>query len=131
MKAPGSPNCVAPRTRNSIASSVLPQPGPPQISVGRPLGSPPPVISSRPAIPVGTFGSLRVSAGRSIFMCFSALDYYMVITRHDGKSCRATPTYRGNPYARSSAEKLARGEGQGLRAERFLDPERLVPLRHA
>ena len=57
MKTPGSPNSVAPRTRNSIANSVLPQPAPPQTSVGRPRGSPPPVISSRPWIPDGAFGS--------------------------------------------------------------------------
>ena len=69
MKAPGSPNCVAPRTRNSIASSVLPQPGPPHTSVGRPFGSPPPVISSRPSIPVGAFGSARAAVCGSIFIC--------------------------------------------------------------
>ena len=36
-----------------MASSVLPQPAVPQTSVGRPRGKPPPVISSRPSIPVG------------------------------------------------------------------------------
>ena len=56
---PGSPNSVAPRTRNSIASSVLPQPAPPQTSVGRPRGSPPPVISSSPWMPVAALGSER------------------------------------------------------------------------
>src|ERR1700733_7478777 len=55
MKTPGSPYSVAPRTRNSIASSVLPQPAPPQTSVGRPAGNPPPVISSSPRMPVGAF----------------------------------------------------------------------------
>ena len=39
MNTPGSPNCVAPRTRNSMASIVLPQPAVPQISVGRPAGT--------------------------------------------------------------------------------------------
>ena len=53
MKTPGSPNSAAPRTRNSMPKSVLPQPAPPQTSVGRPRGSPPPVISSRPGMPVG------------------------------------------------------------------------------
>src|SRR5260221_3728583 len=53
---PASPNCAAPRTRNSAASSVLPQPAPPQTSVGRPRGRPPPVISSRPWMPVGHCG---------------------------------------------------------------------------
>jgi hypothetical protein len=45
---PGSPSSVAPRTMNSAASIVLPQPAPPQTSVGRPRGTPPPVISSSP-----------------------------------------------------------------------------------
>ena len=39
------------------AKSVLPHPGPPHTSVGRPSGSPPPVISSKPSIPVATFAS--------------------------------------------------------------------------
>jgi hypothetical protein len=50
-------NWVAPRTKNSMASNVLPQPALPQISVGRPLGNPPPVISSNPWMPVGDLGS--------------------------------------------------------------------------
>src|SRR6476659_11218858 len=62
MKTPGSPNWVAPRTRNSIASKVLPQPALPQTSVGRPRGRPPPVISSSPSMPVGALGSERVVA---------------------------------------------------------------------
>ena len=36
MNTPGSPYSIAPRTRNSIANSVLPQPALPQTSVGRP-----------------------------------------------------------------------------------------------
>src|ERR1017187_1396766 len=56
MNTPGSSNCVAPRTRNSAASSVLPHPAPPHTSVGRPRGNPPPVISSRPWMPVGHLG---------------------------------------------------------------------------
>jgi hypothetical protein len=36
-----------------MPSSVLPQPAPPQTSVGRPAGNPPPVISSNPLMPVG------------------------------------------------------------------------------
>src|SRR6185369_2254973 len=55
MNTPGSLNCVAPRTRNSMAKSVLPAPALPQIRVGRPLGKPPRVISSNPGIPVGSF----------------------------------------------------------------------------
>ena len=55
MNTPGSPYRVAPLTRNCMAKSVLPQPGPPHTRVGRPAGSPPEVISSNPGIPVGTF----------------------------------------------------------------------------
>src|SRR5947209_474920 len=55
MNTPGSLNCVAPRTRNSTANSVLPQPAAPHTSVGRPRGKPPSVTSSSPWIPVGVF----------------------------------------------------------------------------
>jgi len=48
MKTPGSPYWVAPRTRNSMARRVLPAPALPHTRVGRPRGSPPPVISSSP-----------------------------------------------------------------------------------
>lgn len=40
-----------------MANMVLPQPGPPHTIVGRPFGTPPPVISSKPAIPVLAFCS--------------------------------------------------------------------------
>ena len=63
MKTPGSPYSMAPCTRNSIASNVLPQPAPPQTSVGRPAGNPPPVISSSPRIPVGDFRKVFRSGG--------------------------------------------------------------------
>jgi hypothetical protein len=47
-----------------MANSVLPQPVPPHISVGRPRGRPPPVIASRPWMPVGHFASVgSFSAG--------------------------------------------------------------------
>src|SRR5512138_390030 len=42
---------------NSMAKSVLPHPGPPLMSAGLPLGRPPPLISSNPLIPDGTFCS--------------------------------------------------------------------------
>ena len=45
--------CSAPLTRKLMPSRVLPEPGPPQTSVGRPAGRPPWVISSRPGMPVG------------------------------------------------------------------------------
>ncbi len=38
-----------------MPSSVLPDPGPPATSVGRPAGKPPKVISSSPGMPVGAF----------------------------------------------------------------------------
>src|ERR1039458_7233707 len=68
MNTPGSPNCTAPRTRNSAANSVLPQPAPPHTSVGRPRGNPPSVISSRPWMPVGHLGKRVVGAvGLEVF----------------------------------------------------------------
>ena len=54
MKTPGSPYSSAPSHKEVRANSVLPQPAPPQISVGRLQGSPPPVISSSPLMPDGT-----------------------------------------------------------------------------
>ena len=57
MKTPGSLYSVAPCARNAMPSMVLPQPAAPHTKVGRPLGRPPPVISSRPEMPVGTFSS--------------------------------------------------------------------------
>ena len=59
---PGSPYCRAPATRNSSPSSDLPAPALPATSVTLPLGSPPPVISSSPRIPVGAFSSSRPTA---------------------------------------------------------------------
>ena len=46
-----------------MAKSVLPLPAPPQTSVGRPRGTPPNVISSRPVMPVGAFDSDCARAG--------------------------------------------------------------------
>ena len=56
MKTPGSPISI-PRTRNSTANSVLPAPALPQTRVGRPRGRPPPVISSRPRMPLLALGN--------------------------------------------------------------------------
>jgi hypothetical protein len=47
---------------NSIAKRVFPHPGPPLTSEGRPFGSPPPVISSKPLIPEETFSNSVVPA---------------------------------------------------------------------
>src|ERR1700722_394684 len=55
INTPGSLYWVMPRIRNSVARRDLPQPAEPQTSVGRPAGRPPPVISSKPLMPVGTF----------------------------------------------------------------------------
>ena len=46
--------------------SVLPQPAPPQTSVGRPRGRPPPVMTSRPWMPVGHFASLARGGGAGL-----------------------------------------------------------------
>src|SRR4051812_26517462 len=70
IQMPGSPNSAAPRTRNSMPSSVLPHPGPPHTRLGRPRGSPPSVISSSPWMPVGHFG--RGSKG---FLDFEVLSF--------------------------------------------------------
>src|SRR5687767_3813429 len=68
MKTPGSPYCTAPRTRNSSPNIVFPAPAPPLISVGRPAGKPPPVISSRPWMPVRDFRSVLMETGRAFFL---------------------------------------------------------------
>src|SRR5829696_1115686 len=57
INTPGTPNSIAPLIINSIESKVLPQPAAPQTREGLPFGSPPPVISSKPAIPVGVLGN--------------------------------------------------------------------------
>jgi hypothetical protein len=61
-----------------MASIVLPHPAVPLMGVGRPAGSPPPVISSRPRMPVGTLASL---AGVSVTMSGPL-----------GRACGAGPT---------------------------------------
>ena len=45
-----------------MAKSVFPHPGPTLMSEGRPFGSPPPVISSKPLIPEGIFSNSSVLA---------------------------------------------------------------------
>src|SRR3954471_24163535 len=62
MNTPFSPLSSAPRSRNSMANSVLPQPALPQTSVGPPRGRPPSVTSSRPSMPVGVFGRVPATA---------------------------------------------------------------------
>jgi hypothetical protein len=42
---------------------VFPQPGPPHTIVGRPVGTPPFVTSSNPAIPVGDFSNRVILRG--------------------------------------------------------------------
>jgi hypothetical protein len=58
---PGSSKTVAPLTRKFNAKRVLPDPGPPQTSEGRPVGRPPMVIASKPTTPVGDFLSVSIS----------------------------------------------------------------------
>lgn len=67
MKTPASPNSVAPFTRNVMAKRVFPQPAPPQRSVGRPVGNPPWVIASRPAMPVGDLQSATAAGASPLF----------------------------------------------------------------
>src|SRR5450631_1914163 len=69
MNTPGSPYWVAPRTRNSSPNSVFPAPAPPLTRVGRPCGNPPPVISSKPWIPVAAFGSVLEDGWLAFFFC--------------------------------------------------------------
>lgn len=54
---------LPPRIMKSRARRVLPQPALPQTRMGRPWGSPPPVISSGPRIPVGV---VRASASGTL-----------------------------------------------------------------
>jgi hypothetical protein len=49
---------------------VLPDPGPPISSVVRPRGKPPPLISSKPTIPVGAFLETAGAGERSDFIMF-------------------------------------------------------------
>src|ERR1700722_9581923 len=54
-KMPGSAKTRAPFARNCRPKMVFPEPGPPCTKAVRARGRPPPVISSKPAIPVGAF----------------------------------------------------------------------------
>src|ERR1035437_9610557 len=67
---PGSLHSCAPCTRNCSASRVLPEPGPPTSSVVRPRGKPPPVISSKPVMPVGALVGTFTSGDRTDFILF-------------------------------------------------------------
>ena len=54
-----------------MASRVLPQPALPQTSVGLPCGRPPPVISSRPWMPVGHLGSDSLFSFSGVFFAIT------------------------------------------------------------
>ena len=62
-RTPGSSNSCAPRTRNSSPNNVLHEPGPPVTRVARPCGSPPPVSSSKPRMPVGALANADLVDG--------------------------------------------------------------------
>ena len=62
--------CCAPCTRNCSANIVLPEPGPPTSSVVRLRGKPPPVISSKPMMPVAALAGALPTAERADFICF-------------------------------------------------------------
>ncbi len=55
---PVTPCLTAPLYKNWIPKIVFPDPGPPQTSMQRPLGRPPPNMSSKPLTPVGTLNIL-------------------------------------------------------------------------
>src|SRR5581483_5492645 len=57
MMTPGSRNFRMPLRMTLIPSNVLPDPAPPHTRVGRPVGRPPPVMSSNPGTPVGVLAS--------------------------------------------------------------------------
>src|SRR5438128_2257181 len=92
MNTPGSLCSSAPRTRNSIPNSDFPEPAPPLINVGRPRGRPPPVISSKPAIPVGAFANFLKGGCFALFLVTIFLIISLVELRH---------FYRPFPAARS------------------------------
>ncbi len=60
----------APLTRNCSENMVLPDPGPPCTASFGPSGRPPPLISSKPAIPVGAFLDTNAAGERSSFIVF-------------------------------------------------------------
>ncbi len=93
-----------------MPKSVLPQPALPQISVGRPLGRPPPVISSRPAIPDAHFSNDRCPASRT----------FMVASSHVDSKVR--PIVPSRSVAAQGAE-CPRGKAY-IRHTRGFDPER-------
>ena len=68
MNTPGSLYWVVPPNQKLGSEKCLSGTRAPLINVGRPRGSPPHVISSKPWIPVAAFGSvLAVEAVRSAF----------------------------------------------------------------
>jgi hypothetical protein len=117
---------------NSAASIVLPQPGPPVTSDGRPRGRPPPVISSSPSIPLGAFATgvpaapaardLRAAAGARTTEPASAADLFallcfiraagVVAASHRGEfraDYVGTPRTRPAPRTRDDAAGDVRG----------------------
>ena len=56
-----------------MPSMVFPHPALPHTSVGRPVGSPPPVISSRPVMPVGDLRRVGVASGAGRFFVITGL----------------------------------------------------------
>ena len=120
MKTPGAPRSRAPRTRNSAASSVLPVPGPPHTSVVRPSGSPPPVISSRPRIPVGAFVNPRTASRvescswpshpRSHCQCYPATVLAPTIPRSDAAG-------RDGPVSRQAGWVVTAGAASAMKRD--------------
>src|ERR1022692_1207933 len=105
MNTPGSPNWVAPRTRNSSPNSVFPEPAPPLTRVGRPRGNPPPVISSKPWMPVDAFGSVLEDGWLAFFFCAVC---FILARGYLRRVAVAAPSPRlvGRPYQEGATRSL-------------------------
>src|SRR5207245_8691418 len=84
---------------------VLPQPALPQMSVGRPFGKPPKVISSSPCIPVGVLGS-DISRYFPLFVAFIMGDTFEELLR----SFFTSDDWNTKLYSGSIVRKLTRAQ---------------------
>src|SRR3954447_8991607 len=107
---------MAPRIKNSIDSKVFPQPGPPQISVGRPAGKPPPVISSRPSIPLGHLPSARLF-GPSTVVIFD-IGHWLSSTLNARRNPEKAAQFRFELPGYSRSQHDALGRASTLRPDR-------------
>ena len=89
-----------------MASIVLPHPAVPLMSVGRPAGSPPPVISSRPRMPVGTLASLAGVSVTMISMC-STMPLLLIRTHSSHSQTGVTASSRFGCRAQTAVQLTA------------------------